>query len=262
MMFAFAGLELSSMVAGRTKNPQKDFPKAILSSAIIIVFIYVILTFCMNIIYPADKTSILDGFSQAVGFVCSFFGFKYILEILEICIFLGVIGQVNSWLVGPMYMLKTASSEPIIKGDKLAKLHPKYKTPYIALIIQAVFVCILCLLIVLDDSLEQIYWSMISLTTLCYFIPYLIIFPTFLKLKYKNISQHMGFSIPGRLLPICISVIGFSSVMFAIILTLIPPIQLDISGFFSTFWYVASMLFGVFLSFGFALLTLKKGEKL
>lgn len=42
MMFAFAGLEVAPMIAGRTRNPQRDFPRAMAVSAAVIVGIYMI----------------------------------------------------------------------------------------------------------------------------------------------------------------------------------------------------------------------------
>lgn len=42
MMFAFAGLEVAPMIAGRTRNPQRDFPRAMAVSAAVIVGIYMV----------------------------------------------------------------------------------------------------------------------------------------------------------------------------------------------------------------------------
>ena len=66
MMFAFAGFEVAPMVAGRTKNPQRDFPRAMALSAIVIVGIYMIGTIAVNTLVPAGKTDIVAGIMQAM----------------------------------------------------------------------------------------------------------------------------------------------------------------------------------------------------
>lgn len=257
MMFAFAGLELSSMVAGRIQNPQKDFPRAIFYSAIVIVSIYIVLTFCINVIYPAKQTSILNGFSQAIEHVWVYFDISFIPIVLEVCIFLAVVGQVNSWLVGPMYMLKTASKERRILGRSLSKLHPKYKTPYVALICQAIFVCLLCMVAIFSSDMEQTYWSFTSLTTLCYFVPYLLVFPSFLKLRKVDMQNQSSFKVLGKYFPVIISIVGMSSVVFAIFLTLIPPAELKLNDTLDIVKYVFTMFFGPLISLVIALLTCK-----
>lgn len=55
MMFAFAGLEVAPMIAGRTRNPQRDFPRAMAVSAAVIVGIYMVGTWALNTLLPAGK---------------------------------------------------------------------------------------------------------------------------------------------------------------------------------------------------------------
>ncbi|SUG87567.1 putative amino acid transporter [Salmonella enterica subsp. enterica] len=51
MMFAFAGLEVAPMIAGRTRNPQRDFPRAMAVSAAVIVGIYMVGTWALNTLF-------------------------------------------------------------------------------------------------------------------------------------------------------------------------------------------------------------------
>ena len=105
MMFAFAGFEVAPMVAGRTKNPQRDFPRAMALSAIVIVGIYMIGTIAVNTLVPAGKTDIVAGIMQAMKSGAETLGAPWLLPLMAVCLFFGAVGQVNSWLVGPIYML-------------------------------------------------------------------------------------------------------------------------------------------------------------
>lgn len=228
MMFAFAGLEISSMIVARIDNPKENFAKSIFLSTVIIVSIYILLTFCLNIIYPAKDTNILNGLSTAVLLVSKKFNIKYLPTIFELSLFLGVLAQINSWLLGPMQMLSVASAKNP-KLHFLSKSHKKYSTPANALIFQAILVCILLTFIMTNKNIERLYYSFISCCSLCYFIPYLIIFPSYLILRKK--ASCNAYSINGKILPYFIAILGFLSVLFAIILTLIPPDKFKLSGF-------------------------------
>lgn len=257
MMFAFAGLEISGMVAGRTKNPQKDFPKAMLYSAICIVGIYMVGTWALNTIYPSDKTDIVEGITQAIGFAGNALGIPWLLQIIAICLFVGVVGQVNSWLVGPIYMLQEASREDKILGEGISQLHPKYQTPHKALIYQAVIVCVLCLSTFLSESIAEAYWFLTALTTICYFIPYLIMFPAFIYLRKIKPDVHRAFKIPGKILPIIFPILGFLSIAFAVFLIFIPPAELSSADatFMDKFWYFFKIFLGGAIAVGTALIT-------
>lgn len=84
----------------------------------------------------------------------------------------GALGQINSWLVGPIYMLQEASREDNLLGDKIAQLHPVWKTPAFALMVQAIIVTVLCFSTFISPSVAAAYWMLTALTTITYFIPY------------------------------------------------------------------------------------------
>jgi len=155
-------------------------------------------------------------------------GMPWLLPTMGIMIALGALGQINSWLVGPIYMLNVANSEHNVLGSKIGELHPKYNTPAFALIIEAILVSIFCLSTFVSPSMEAAYWTLTALTTLCYFIPYLMMFVSYLVLRKKYPDQERSFRIPGKVLPVVCTVLCFASISFAIILLFIPPDQVDL----------------------------------
>ena len=86
-MFAFAGFEVAPMVAGRTKNPQRDFPRAMALSAIVIVGIYMIGTIAVNTLVPAGKTDIVAGIMQAMKSGAETLGAPWLLPLMAVCLF-------------------------------------------------------------------------------------------------------------------------------------------------------------------------------
>lgn len=95
----------------------------------------------------------------------------WLIPVMAICMFFGALGQINSWLVGPIYMLQEASREDNLLGDKIAQLHPVWKTPAFALMVQAIIVTVLCFSTFISPSVAAAYWMLTALTTITYFIP-------------------------------------------------------------------------------------------
>lgn len=258
MMFAFAGFEVAPMIAGRTKNPQRDFPRAMAMSAIVIVGIYMIGTIAVNTMVPAGQTDIVAGIMQAMESGAKTLGAPWLLPLMAVCLFFGAIGQVNSWLVGPIYMLQEASREDKLLGETVSKLHPKYGTPSFALTVQAVIVSILCLSTFISPSVAAAYWMLTALTTICYFIPYLLMFPAFMRLRVTQPDVPRSFRIPGKVLPIILPLLGWLSIAFAVVLVFIPPAELDMGGYG---FYLAKLLGGAVLAVGLAEFVYHRAQK-
>lgn len=228
MMFSFAGMEISPMIAGRCKNPQKDFPRAILISSLVIVAIYILGTISLNTLFPAHNTNVVAGIMQGIKHTSVILSIPWLVPVLGLSITVGALGQINSWLVGPIYMLNAANAEHQILGSRIGYMHPKYNTPDLALKIQAVLVSIFCLSTFASKNMEAAYWRLTALTALCYFIPYLLMFSGFYILRVKYPGKERSFKIPGRVLPILLPFTGFASITFAIVLLFIPPSQVDV----------------------------------
>lgn len=258
MVFAFAGIEISSMVASKAKNPKKDFSVAIFISSALIVGIYILGTVLLNVIYPAEKISILSGFATAIASASEILGLKYIPEIFEIGLFIGVMGQINSWLIGPIYMLNTALAD---LGQNAVPLHPKYKTPHKALIIQAILVSSLCVLYFFADDIDKIYWFLTSFTSVCYFIPYIFVFLAFIKLRATSTVLLNNFFIPTNFLAYFIACLGLFSILCSVSLSFIPPHGFYEENFFNKLMYFSKSFFGVMFMLTVALLSFKLFNK-
>ena len=228
MMFAFAGMEVAPMIAGRCKNPQRDFPISILVSAVIIVAIYILGTVAINVIFPAEDANIIAGIMQGMKSAGATLGMPWLLPLMGIMIAIGALGQINSWMVGPIIMLNVANAENNnVFGTKISKLHPKYGTPAYAMIGMAILASIFCLSTFISPSMEAAYWTLTVLNTLCYFIPYLMMFSAFFILRKKFPDVVRTFKIPGKILPKLLPAFGFVSILFAVVLLFIPPVEVD-----------------------------------
>jgi len=130
----FFGWENATFMAEETKNAEKVIPRALLWGSIFVSVLGVLLAFMMLGVIPwyvlarsvtpvSDLTAIL--FSQSFAVV------------MNIGIALALIGSAAGGLVGsPRLLLGLARDKFFI--EQLADIHPKYQTPYKAIIFQTI----------------------------------------------------------------------------------------------------------------------------
>lgn len=133
----------------------------------------------------------------------------------------------------------------IICCNRIGKLHPVWKTPAFALTVQAIIVTIMCFSTFISPSVAAAYWMLTALTTITYFIPYLVMFPAFWRLRKTQPDTPRSFKIPGKVLPAILPALGFLSIAFAVALLFIPPSQIDMGGYFQ---YAGKIIGGAVLA--------------
>src|SRR4029077_12233950 len=65
------------------------------------------------------------------------------------------------------------------------KIHPKWRTPYISIIVQAVFSALVLLLSQINESARGAYQAVVDITIILYFIPFLYMFAAAIKLASR-----------------------------------------------------------------------------
>ena len=224
LMFAMAGVELAPTLAGETENPQKTFPRAILISAFFIAGIYIIGTVAVTFIISPDKIGAASGIMDAVKLLGDQLHIGWLVFLVAFTLTIGNFGGISVWAIAPLKMLFESTKEGIFP-EYLTKLN-KNDMPQNAMIMQAVIVTIIVLLTSFLPSVNAFYGALVIMTTVNYFLPYLMLFPAYLKLKKLYPDKNRPFNVKGKFLPVLISILGFLSVVVAIAFALIPSSDL------------------------------------
>ena len=111
IVLLFAGMAMAGFHALETKNPQKDFPKAMALSAVIIVVCTVLATLAIAIVIPADKLSLASGVMQAIQYFFTAAGMPWLVAPMAVLITLGGIVSLAAWLIGPAKGLGIVAEE-------------------------------------------------------------------------------------------------------------------------------------------------------
>lgn len=134
VMFAFSGWNCASYIAGEIKNPEKNLPKALLLGTLITMVIYLLL----NVVFLISSSGTdLMGKDEIGAIAASNLFGPGISGIFTIGIAVILLSAVSvQIMVGPRVYYAMAKDKMIFQS--LAKVHPRFETPYLAIIIQII----------------------------------------------------------------------------------------------------------------------------
>jgi len=224
--FAFTGLELVSAMSEEVRDPRRTLPRAVFGAGAMIAFMYIAGTFAILALVPAESLDPKSGVFHAitVGSVALKVGFLGILAAILVTV--GNAGGVGSTVAG-------IARVPFVVGidrylpSAFGKIHPKWKTPYISILVQAALSgAILLLSQIQSETVQAAYQMLIDAAIILYFIPFLYMFAGVLKLsgrKDRAENPH-AVLIPGGKFGLWASgVLGFAVVLIGIFVSLVPP---------------------------------------
>jgi amino acid transporter len=241
IVLLFAGMEMAGFHALETKNPQRDFPRAMALSAIIIVICTVLATLAIAIVIPASQLNLASGVMQAIQYFFDAAGIAWLVGPMALLITLGGVVNLAAWLIGPAKGLGIVAEEGNM--PPLFDRTNKYGAPVAVLVIQALIGSVISLLYVFLPSVNQAYWILSAMTVELLCIVYILVFAALIKLRYSKPDTPRPFRIPGGLVGVWIVVgLGLFGTVLSFIVGLMPPM-------YFTNWvvYVGSVLLGTFL---------------
>lgn len=245
----FAGMEVSGVHAMEVKNPQKDYPKAIFTSAIIVTIIFLLGALAIAFIIPASQISLTAGIMQTYQTVLAKFNMLWFLPVIVLLAAPGMIVQVSSWIAGPSRgLLVTAKN-----GDLppfLQKLN-KNGMPINIMMVQGILVTIIALVFILMPSVSSSFWVLTALAALLYLTVYLIMFAAAIKLRRSRPDVPRPYKVPGGKHGMWIwAGVGIAACVFAMFFGLFPPQGLDTGSFLS---YILFLIIGFIIMFSIPL---------
>jgi amino acid transporter len=241
IVLLFAGMEMAGFHALETRNPQRDFPRAMALSAIIIVICTVLATLAIAIVIPASQLSLASGVMQAIQYFFDAAGIAWLVGPMALLITLGGVVNLAAWLIGPAKGLGIVADEGNM--PPLFNKTNKYGAPVAVLLIQALIGSVISLLYVFLPSVNQAYWILSAMTVELLCIVYILVFAALIKLRYSQPDTPRPFKIPGGMIGIWIvGGLGLFGTVLSFIVGLMPP-----SYFTNWVVYVSSVLLGTFI---------------
>ena len=232
MCFAFSGFEISSMVGQEVHDPRRTIPRSIVISGIAITAIYILSSASVLVAVPASQLAERSGIADAIDLISGRLGLAGMGAFIGLLLAVGSLGGTSSWVAGAARVPFAAGVDAAMPAA-FAKLHPKYRTPHVALVVQALAATALFLASVYlsvgggQTSIQEAYDIMVNLTILVYFIPYLYLFAAFIKLRTLDRDMPVDDNtvrLPGGALgAFAIAGCGLLATFIALGLVFVPP---------------------------------------
>ena len=218
--FAFAGLELCSVMAGETKDPARTLPRSLFLSAPLIVVLYLVGTASVLILLPPGEVNVVSGFLQAISSGAGSAGaVAWLVPGIALLYVVGNLGGIGAWLTGPArvaFMIGIDRYFPPAFG----RIHPKWKTPYVAILVQSTFATVFLLLSVLGKgtTVEKAYLIILDTMLLVYFIPYIYLFVAYLIFARRDPTPTARGAKPWL-----VALAGLGLTLLAMGIAVVPP---------------------------------------
>jgi amino acid transporter len=230
MCFAFSGFEIASMVGQEVKNPRRTIPLGIIISGFAVTAIYILSSSSVLVAVPASELAERSGIADAIDLTMGRFELAGLGALTGLLLFVGAIGGTNSWVAGSARVPFAAGVDAVLPRA-FGALHPRYRTPHVALVIQAVAASLLFLASVFvsvgggETTVQESYDILVNLTILIYFVPYLYLFAAWVRLRRAEAAVPSdAFTVPGGLLGVwVVATCGFLATLIAIGLVFVPP---------------------------------------
>jgi amino acid transporter len=173
--FAMVGLEVAPILGGEIYNPRHNIPRAAWISGFLSAVFYIGGTAALLVLLPPQRISVMTGLAQAGQIASARFGSAWLAPCFALLITAGVIGQLSVFVAGNTRVPFALGLDHYFP-PALAKLHPRWRTPYVSILMQGVLSSAFLLLMQLGENLRATYQILVDMTVIATLIPFVYIF--------------------------------------------------------------------------------------
>ena len=183
--FGLVGLELASIMGDEIKDPEHSLPGAVAWGGILSGALYLGATLTL-IIAVGKNANVLQGIVQAVSAMAGKVNVAWIVIPFAMMLSLSIAGIGSAWIGGAARIPFVAGLDSCMPAW-LGKVHPRYATPYAALIVQAVVSALLVLMNFAGAGVQETFQKLLSLAVVLQLIPFVYMFGALLKLALDEV---------------------------------------------------------------------------
>src|SRR3954453_11358158 len=219
--FAFGGLESGSAMAEEIHDARRTVPRAIVAAAVIITLLYIAGTASILLAIPREQISGLQGIMQAMQAMSARMGLGWLTPIVASLIAVNGLGAVGGWFAATARLPFVAGLDRYLPRA-FGSLHPTWRTPHVALLVQAAISALFVILGQAGTTVRGAYDVLVSMSIITYFIPFLYMFAAMIRLQGEPVGPDVIRAPGGRAVAVGVAAIGFVTTAAAIVLACIP----------------------------------------
>lgn len=254
ILFGLVGIEMSAVHAGDVRQPQRDYPLALLYSSLIILATFILSSLAITIVIPIHQLNLVSGLLDAFTVFFNVYHLAGLIPVIAVLIIIGSLSGASAWILGPARGLLIASEDARLPSILVRR--NKKDMPVGILFIQGILVTLLGVVFFIMPTVSSSYWVLSNLTAQLALIFYVFMFAAAIRLRYKHADTERAFRIPGGLVGVWIVCgTGIFACIGALLLGFLPPSQISIGNVVT---YEAILIGGILLCCVFPFIFLKK----
>jgi glutamate:GABA antiporter len=220
--FAFGGVESGSTMGEEIQDARRTVPRAVLTAGAVMTFLYIAATLSVLLALPSSQISGLQGIMQAIQAITSKLGLAWLAPIVAAFVTLNALGGVGGWFAATARLPFVAGIDRFLP-PAFGELHPRWHTPYVALLVQAGIAALFIFLGQAGTSVRGAYDALVSMGIIAYFIPFLFMFAAMIVLQREPAGPEVMRVPGGKPVAVALASLGFFVTAVSIVLACIPP---------------------------------------
>ena len=132
------------------------------------------------------------------------------------------LGGVGGWFAATARLPFVAGIDRYLP-EAFGRLHPQWRTPYVALLVQALIAGVFIFLGQAKTSVHGAYDALVSMGIIAYFIPFLFMFAAMIVLQREPAASDVIRVPGGRAAATALASVGFAVTAISIVLSCMPP---------------------------------------
>lgn len=182
MCNSLVGIELASTMGDEIRDPRRDLGPAIAIAGVVSLASFVLVTAAVLLLVPVTQLGIIQGIMQAVGVGAGAAGMSWLIAPLALVMGVATGGAASAWFAG-------SSRVPFVAGltsalpAALGRVHPRFHSPYVALITCAFFCALFTLLSLVGSSVSEAYQVLLKAAVVIQLIPFVYLFAALVKMS-------------------------------------------------------------------------------
>lgn len=222
IFFAFGGCETGSFMGEEIQDARRTIPRALLFAGAVMTLSYMAGTVAMLVALPSSSISGVQGFARAIESLSAALQLRWLVVPVMGLIVLNSVG-------GAAAFLSSTSRLPFVAGmdrylsSAFGRIHRRWRTPWVAIGVYGLAGMLCALLSQAGSTVRSAYDVMVSMSILTYFIPFLFLFASMIRLQCRAIPAS-AIRIPGgRPAAVVLASIGLLTTLLTIVLSIVPP---------------------------------------
>ncbi len=173
--YGMTGFEVAGMMGAEIRNPSRDLPRAAWIASAFTTLFYAGATAALLVILPPGKISDLNGLAETGKAAGEILGLPWLSPLIAVLVLCSAVGQFGG-LGSAVARMPFAAGADHLLPPLFARVHPRWATPWISMLIFGALASLLLLAIQLGDTAQAAYQTIVSLMVISGFLPFLYIF--------------------------------------------------------------------------------------